>query len=103
MPAMKYPGYRLRHLPRLDLRRTIAADDDLAGLRGHRLAILLTARTVVDDQSLSGRDDLRRRPVVAIDNVDLDVAILARKVQDEPHVRRPEGIEGLIVVADRPQ
>jgi hypothetical protein len=69
----------------------------------NRLAVLFIARTVVPDQSPGGCDDLRRRTVIAVDDVDLDVAILVRKVQDEPHVRRPERIERLVVVADRPQ
>src|SRR3984893_2953343 len=103
MSVLEQPGYAFSYLPRLNLRRPITANDHLAGIRRDRLGVFLAARTVVDDQPLGGCDDLRCRAVIAVDDVNLDVAILAREVQDEPHIRSPESIERLVVVADRPQ
>jgi len=95
-------GYALRHLPRLNLRGPITADDNFTGFRCDRLAGFRAAHLVAGDEPVGGFDDLRCGAVIAIDEVGPDIAIFARKVQDEPPIRGPERIERLVVVADRP-
>ena len=55
------------------------------------------------DQPAGNCNDLPRRPVIAVDDMNLNVAIFVREIQDEAYIRRPEGIERLVIVSDRPK
>src|SRR4029077_20928360 len=90
MAALEQLCDRPSHLPRLDLRRLVAADDNLAGVGNGWLIVLVATRAIVADQPLGGRDDLRCRAIIAVETMNLRASILLRKVQDKANVRRAE-------------
>src|SRR6516164_210200 len=92
-----------RHLPCLDLGGAVAPDDDLARIGNHRLVVFVSPGVIVRDQLLGGCYDPRCRTIVAIQNVNMRAAVLVRKVERIAHVRCPERVERLVIIANRPQ
>ena len=103
MAALDQPLDRSRHLPRLDVRSTIPTDGNLAGAVDNRLIVLVAPDAVFGDQSLGCADDLRCRAIIAVQHMNLRARVSPWKVNDEPHVGSPKGVERLVVIADHPQ
>src|SRR5579862_7784546 len=90
-------------LPCFDPPSPVSADDDLARIGDDWLIVLVAAGPVVGDQSLGHSDNLRCRAVIAPEDGNLRARLFLRKVQNIPHVRCPERVQDLVIVAYYPQ
>ena len=96
-------GYGAAHLPRLDLRRRIAADDNAAGLAYRRHIVFVAACFIMADQPLGGMDDFGRGAVVAVQHMDLCAGMAGFELKNMADVGGPKRVKRLIVVAHGPE